>query len=334
MRFKKPSFKINNSNEVIFSPSGRYLAQFGQRISIWDVEDCCLIAEHKIFNNNSYIGFSDDSTMMFSKNTNGEIVFFNTYSGEKISVTGEFKHYCEGSKPQFSMNSKLLLDPTWKDGLKVWEVSSCNLINDYKFNDWSLSGLVNIPNSNLYGFSLSSKNPHVGFSKLYIFMSKPGNLKFNEIRPSDERLQNNNDWFEIDTFASCVFEGKIVVVVKPPNKNQMITIVDLSSEKSSIIELDTPKESVQSLSSNGIVIAGVIHTNVYEQGMPIAEYQTLNEKTETEHLVFYDAVTFELIYKVHWPGINSVEFHPGGYGFAIASSKKSGYFNNYAHLLK
>ncbi|HEV2606917.1 MAG TPA: hypothetical protein VGT79_02935, partial [Xanthomonadaceae bacterium] len=54
---KAPSFKLRKSSVVVFSASGRYLAQIGARVVVWDTCTRKLVSQFKVVSNESHVAF-------------------------------------------------------------------------------------------------------------------------------------------------------------------------------------------------------------------------------------------------------------------------------------
>ncbi len=333
VRFTKPSFSTKNCTSVVISRSGRFLAQFGQRISIYDIQERELVAEHKVITNDSYIGFSEDEELMFSKNTNGEIAFFKTLDGARVSYTGKFHHYGEGSQPQFCSDGTLLYDPTWRGGLKVWDTRFAKCIDEYDFDGWTLSALLKLNDRQMYVFSTSSKHPSVGHSRLYAFCDGPAPLKFDEMHPDNSQLKNGTTWHDIDTFAACANGPSLFLSVRPKGECGLISRVNLDNGANKFAQLEAPNIRIASMASNGAAIAAVAHT-YSDSKLTSGKWKQWKNENETEHLLFFDSERMELVSKIHWPEAQSVCFHPDGNGLAIASRKRSGFLHDFRLLSK
>ena len=260
-RFLKPSFRTSNSSSTTCSPSGKYIAQFGERISVWDIAQRKKSTEHKLIKNESYIGFSEDEELMVAKNTNGELVFCKTHSGEVISSTGRFRRYMEGSRPCFSECGKLLYDPSWGHGLKVWETGSAECVGQYDFDGWTLSGLVKLSGSSRYVFASSSRHPRVGYSKLHVFSASGDKLQFREIPPPEPKLKNEDVWQDIDTLAISAATSSVVLVVRPNDGGELLVNVNLETDVTVIQRTSRNNHRTESLSSNDDIVATVVHRN-------------------------------------------------------------------------
>ena len=336
MRFTKPSFRTKNALKVVISPTGKYLAQIGARISIYDINKRELVAEHKFISNECFLGFTRNDSKMFVENTVGEIVIFEPESGEIISRTKKSESLGQGSQACFSNDGKYLFCPSWDQRLIVKYVKSCEEVNQYSFDNTMLSGLVKIPSLNKYAFALTHKHPVEDTAQLFVFNVGSNKLNFKEILPSNDKFKNNIGWHEIDTFAICANESNLLFVVDPKTTNakQFLVIFDIENNIEKSIEMDATNNYIKSIALNSNLIAVAVDTNLYETGMPISEYQELNSNTETEHLVFYDAITLDLICKIHWPDLQEICFHPNGKGMAIASHKNSGYVDDFTKFSK
>ncbi len=339
-RITKPSFRLKSAHTVVFSPCGSYLAhlQDSTRITLWNINERSEIAAHKLIKHESYIGFNSDSTMMFCKNGNGELVFFETLSGKIISETGRFKLNRSGGCAQF-MSDDSLIDGDSNGRLMIWNTDSETESCFFEINNHMINEVVKGNNSSSYFVlvcpidclaNLGNKGSKIFYYQEPLKINKP---KY--IVPNDKNFKKHRNWKSISKFCLSSDEKNIILILNKQDKLSKQTLVqqDLQSSYSNSFEFDKPNEYAWSVNSNDKFIFVVIHTNFYQHGMSSAEYQKLNNNNETEHIHVFEKEGLKRVTKIHWPEVYSVAFHPNNNGVAIAACKNSVYLDDYSVLL-
>lgn len=338
MRLLKPSFKLKNSDRVIFSPSGKLLAQKGSsgtKISVWDVENRELLVQHKIIPNDDTIGFLPDEQAMFVKNKNGELAFFKTMSGELISATGKNPLYGAGSNAIYQEADKLLYDGSWNGELMAWKVDPLEKVFSHTYEHHMITIIVQDDDNKEF---FAVVNPTVnaekyGGSKLLAFSKLGKQEKRDWVVPTEKALSDQyGNWKPItamDLKSTLTLALQVDGLQEPP----IIANVDVATGQTAFAELESRHQSVWSVASNESVIISAVHTSTYRQGMTCEESQKADEGVETSHLYIHDKKSLQLIDKVFWPEVFCVSFSPDGRALAIASYEKSAYIADFEKLL-
>ena len=342
MRLTKPSFKLKNSDQVVFSPSGKLLAQKGMsgtKISIWNIKNCELLAQHKIISNDDSIGFLPDEETMFVKNNNGELAFFKTFSGEIISQTGKNPLYAAGCKPIFHEVENYLYDGSSQGELIAWNINPLEKISIDLIEGYSIEKLVkDYAESKFFaaiGATVNSKESDgnkVGGSKILCF-SKINDTENQEwLFPKEKELTDEYGiWKPI---ADMDFNSTLVIALKLMGQQEapMIANLDIATGKAKFIYLESKYQTIWSVTSNDSVIISAVETSSHRAGMTWQESQKASEGVEEFHLYILDKNSLEIIDKVFWPEVRGAIFSPNGKSLAISSYVKSAYVDDYKKI--
>jgi WD40 repeat protein len=334
-RIAAPSFKLRKSTTVVFSRSGRYLAQICARVFIWDTIARKIVSQFKVISNEHYVAFSPDEQTLAVKNTNGELVFCDVLSGRVISETGKYTMNRQGSRPAFTADGRHLIDCNWTGVMRLVEVATAkdaavrDFGSDYMFAD------VGITSTNRCVVALGAKDGTRGGGKLFLFDDP---FDINEpvlIPPLAPHQATEGGWRRwIDGIALHPSGDKLALyftwrTAEEPNS---IELISLTSGQSQTILLDSRSHAVEGLawSESGVVCASV-HENLYKQGMAHAVWQKLKASGTHEHLHFYSDTTGDLLARWPWPDAWQVAFSPNGTGFAVGSRDIPGaYFADFS----
>lgn len=339
MKLNSPSFKLKNSDHVIFSNSGKLLAQKGSsgtKISIWDVENRKLIAQYKIIPNDDSIGFLPDEQTMFVKNKNGELAFFKTFTGELVSKTGKNPLYGAGSNSIFNAVDNYLYDASWQGELLAWNIKPLVQTFKYEYKNHMITVLTRSNKTNLFYAAVipTVYAPMFGGAKLLQFSTLSKQYDPQWLLPKETFLKDSyGNWKPI---VAMEFNSNLIMCLQLSGLKEPPIIVnhDVSTGKSKFSLLDSQYQSVWSVTSNDSVIITVVKTNTYRKGMTTKESIEAKLGVETDHLYIHDKNSLELIAKIFWPDIFCVCFKQDGKGIAIASSSKSAYIADYQSIFK
>lgn len=335
-RISKPSFRLKSAFEVEFSQCGQYLAhiQSYSKITIWDVKKRQEINQLKLIKNEHYIGFSADGTMMYCKNGNGELVFFNPWTGRVLSETGAFKLNRSGGKAAFLPNNNLL-DGDSNGQLMIWCPESAEVKSQFVFKDHMIRGISVVNQDHAYALvcpKYSVKNAGTKVIKLDYLDDLSD---YSTISPVDNEHGSNGDWKPVKSF--CIdhnHEGLLLALDKTPKTaSQVLVNQGLTGNQVAQVELTSAKENICSLSVNADHVFAVVHTNFYRQGMSSREFDEIKASNETKHIHIYDKKSLQRVAKVHWPEVNQLAVQPKGTGLAIAANKNSVFLDDYSVLL-
>ncbi len=363
MRIYKPSFRLKNFPTVVFSPSGKYLAQIGNsgtKVTIWDVADCKVIGQYKVIKNDDHIGFSPDETVMFSKNDNGDIVFFETLTGNIIAKSKPSKYYGLGGCPQFSADGKYVFDGTprnagmvfdekenrWQDRrtgkLQIWDVNTAEKQVVWENEDYGLDGDMLVSRKNNQYFIQAQQQyqieeGHIGDSAIFSFRGTPNADNIAEILPRTKKYRSKNGrWNYIERIALHESTNKLFVAIdgkywgEPPS----IIIRDLVTDDEQIIVLDKTHQYVRDMAINDEVILVAVHTNHYQKHWTNEEYEHAKQSLNWYQLYLYKRSTLENVKTINWKDdIFALDFHPNGKGVAIGAAKDAIYLDDYRKLL-
>lgn len=334
-RISKPSFRLKSAHTVVFSPCGKYLAQLQDyaRITLWDIKERSVIAKHKLIKNEIYIGFSSDSLMMYCKNANGELVFFETLTGKLISETGSFTLNRSGGCAQF-LSDDSLIDGDSNGQIMIWDTKKSKIETYVEYKNHMIRSVIGVSGMFYIALVLPKHDEKSSGCRLMKFNEAVNLEKFELIKPYENTYQSLENWKNICEFClSNDFKEIILVLDKTDQKTpQVLVLQDLKSSYSNSFELDKPNEYTWSVSNNDNYIIVVIHTNFYQQGMSSSEYQELNNNNETEHIHIFEKKGLKRVAKIHWPEVSRVAFHPNNQGVAIAANKNSVYLDDYSVL--
>jgi|GEM_PF-2686978 len=336
-RILKPSFRLKSAHTVVFSSCGNYLAHLQDyaRITLWDIKERDVIAKYKLIKNESYIGFSVDSSKMYCKNSNGELVFFETLTGKVISETGEFKMSRLGGCAQF-MSDDRLIDGDSNGQIIVWNTDDSSVKSSIEYENHMIRGVKGLSGKYYVALVYPKHDEKSSGCRLMKF-NEPVNLKkFELIKPNDESHRYLDNWKDISKFCFSTKFNDIFLILDKENQSshQVLVQQNLQSNQSCSRLLDNPDEHVWSISTNDKYIFVVVWTNLYKKGMNHKEYQELIAKTpETKHIHIFEINGLKRVAKIYWPDVYSLTFHPNNRGVAIAADKNSVYLDDYSDLL-
>jgi hypothetical protein len=335
-RILKPSFRLKSAHTVVFSPCGKYLAQLqdSARIIIWSVKERAVTAHHKLIKSESYIGFSPDSSVMYCKNGNGELVFFETLTGKVLSETGRFKLYRSGGKAKLLTDNELL-DGDSNGQIMLWDINDSTIKSCIEFKNHMVRGVTGI--SGQFHLALVyPKHDEKSSGCRILKFNEPVDLdKYELIKPSNEKYQWLGNWKNISKFCIGSDSKEIFIILDNLGlkKQQVLVRQDLNSGNSDSFTFDQPNEYAWSISNNDRYVFVVVHTNLYQRGMSSSDYSKLNDANETEHIHVFDKEKMKRVAKIFWPDVYRVACHPNHKSIAIAANKKSVFLDEYSVLL-
>lgn len=334
-RILKPSFRLKSAHTVEFSPCGKYLAQLqdSARITIWGIKERSIIANYKLIKSESYIGFSPDSSIMFCKNANGELVFFETLTGNVLSETGSFNLSRLGGEASLVSN-KELFDGDSNGNLFLWNTADATVKCCIEYENHMIRGVRKLGENSYLALVYPKYNEKSSGCMLMKF-NEPVNLNdFELIKPHDSKYQWLGNWKRIRKFSTSNESNEIIVLIEKADQNtpEILVKQDLQSNYSYSYELEKSNEYTWSLSSNNTYFFVVIHTNFYQQGMSSSKYQELKNNNESEHIHIFEKEGLKRVAKIHWPDVSRVSCHPNNKSIAIAADQNSVYLDDYSVL--
>lgn len=323
-RLKAPSFRLRKSAYAEFSPGGRYLGQIGPRVIVWDVGARKVASEFKVLSNEWDLAFSPNEESIAVKDSNGRIVICDVASGEVISDTGPSSTYGAGCKPLFLPDGSHLLDGTWNGDLRVLEVASAKVVDQYSFGPgYSIGSLVADQRSERVFAAVTAKSGQRSGGKLLAFDAAGFALnRFEEIPPASKSQAEGRGWRYFDRLAVSPDGQSGAVLMLAPTLQAPNTIeafrFDGSWSRTAV--LDSRQHDVRGLawSASDHVVASV-HENVKAEKPGFNAWLEAVSQSVYEHVHFYAAESMRLEQRWPWKDAWGIAIDPRSDSLAIAS---------------
>ena len=329
----KPSLRLRKSPLVVFSPSGKYLAQVTVRVIVWDLQAQRVASQFKQLSNESYLCFSPDDRVLAVKNTNGELAFCDPLSGALLSRTGRYGGYREGCRPAMSADGTHLIDGDWNGVLRLVDARSATDSESHHFGyGYMFVGIAAHRPTGRFVAALNAKHDTRGGSKLLLY--GPGQPLRNPtyVVPTLECHTVEGGWRHIDKLAMHPSGLAVVLALsgRTAEEPNCIAVASIDGSREFSIPLPSRMHFVHGLAwSQGGIICAAIHENIYRQGMASSEWMALCKQNTYTHVHFYEDTSLAQVAVWPWRDAWEVEFEPSGLGLAIgASGGSAAYFAN------
>lgn len=327
-KLKAPSFRLRKSAYADFSPGGRYLAQIGPRVTVWDLAARKVASEFKVISNEWDLAFSPDEETIAVKDSNGRIVICDVASGSVISDTGPSPVYGAGCKPLFMTDGKYLLDGSWDGDLRILEVASAKVVDQHSFGKvYSLGSLIASPASARVFAAFRAKSGQRGGSRLLAFELQVAMNRYEEILPVTKAQTEGRGWRELEH-----------LVISPDGQSGAVFMLGATLETPNTIEafgfdgtwsrtavLESRQHHVRGLawSASGFVVAS-IHENVKMDKPGFNAWLEAEKAGVYEHVHFYAAESLQLEQRWPWKGVWGIAIDAQSDALAIASKHQPG----------
>lgn len=333
-----PSFPLRKSAQgvLVFSPSGRLLAQVTNRVLLWDVEQRTIVEQLKVTSNEQYVAFDKKEAILAIKNTNGELVFCNSVSGEIISETGPFEENRMGCQPSFSSDDACLVDGDWNGVLMLWDPMKAREMDRRSFDDCMVADIASCPRSGTLAVAINAKHGSRSGSTLLLLPAGAGLAQAERLDPIDASVAHSGGWFRLRgwrpieriSFSPNGKELAMVLEGKGPRDPQSVHIVQLDQHSvRARLELPTRRHSVWSISwSQSGRIALVVKNNLTRPGMGFQESVRAHDATDHEFVEIYSAIDMALLARVPIAGVSNAQYAPQSSGLALTSAEVPGVY--------
>ncbi len=328
MIIKKPSFRIKKAREICFSSDSKTLYSIGSRMNAFSVENRKETYSEKLIANEIYLALNPDNSRLCIKNTNGELVVWNTKERIHYDETGNNKFYNEGTHIHYSSCGNYLIDCNWDGEIQVYSSIDLEIQFIIKPPGSYMLTNVNYNHSNMtyilcYEGKFDEKKP------TFIAVLKETDILSNRVDLDYKNHHVFQKSFKISQLAINSVDNKLAVITAPKEGKlaalHTLEVINLDNRK---VEMETPLFPYMTY-INGLVWSEwsnhILITTNYLPEDPELSFTERYEKYPpeiTSNIHVFDCSLQKIVSSKVFSGARSIVFSPCKQFIAFGSDAK------------